>query len=152
MVTTQELEAAGVQVHTAEAKVLNTCPHNINIFPEDAFINLKQINPTTWVADGVKEEAPLLAFYPSSGSSLRIGVESKPIGSIAGVPCYRAVYGELSGLPEEEYDVIITSLPAVSNAKLKGLAIAEKLCSPHQVVRLSTDTSVILGCTGLQFQ
>lgn len=131
--------------------IFNLCPHSFDLYEESQFLNLQQLNPTTWVADGV-EGSPKLSI--SSSGSIRIAtstVEGKPVESI---PTVKTEYGDAIGVPEGvgENDILIVSLPAQSMAKAAGHPLAAQMGSPYKVVRLAQNTSTVLGCMGLSFQ
>jgi len=132
---------------------INTCPHSVDVYKEENFVNLQKLNATTWVADSVEGEA--IFSVPMTGKpALRIDSNSQPLGtSTEGIPLFDTVYGELTNIPEmQEGDDVITSLPVVSLAKQTGHPLLPRLCSPYKVVRLRSDTSKVLGCHGLQYQ
>lgn len=131
--------------------IFNLCPHNFDLYEESQFEDLKQVNPTTWVADGVKGQARLSLL---SAGQLRIKTSTIPNGDVEGVPTVKTQYGDLEGLPENvtDKDVLIVSLPAQSMAIASGHPLASRMASPYKVVRLASDTSKVLGCMGLSFQ
>jgi hypothetical protein len=128
--------------------VFNLTPHSIDIYPQDVFVGLTQVNPTTWTAESVVE-AMAYKVYPSFGSC-RIKTSTVAIEAIDGVPTVSTEYGELEGIPVEATlaDTLIVSLPAQSMAKASGSEWAEVMVAPYKVVRLASNTSVILGCMG----
>lgn len=130
---------------------INLTPHSIDIYSESAFVNLQQLNPTTWVADGVEGEP--LVQCPSEGVA-RISTTTVQIGVIDGVPLYKTQYGDITGIPDDvtDEDILIVSLPLQSMAIASGHPLAPQMASPYQVVRLASNTSTVLGCTGLSFQ
>lgn len=131
--------------------IINLCPHKVDFYPEAAFQNLEQLNPTTWVADSV-DESKLMQSFEASGTA-RISTKTVPANDVDGIPCVTTQYGELTGFPEiHEGDVYIVSLPTQSMAKASGHPLASVMASPYKVVRLRSNTSNILGCMGLSFQ
>ena len=129
---------------------INLTPHDILVFKKNQFVNLVEKNPTTWVADDVQGDAIL--SLPSMGS-VRIATCITSLDDVHGIPVFATQYGELifTGIDQSNInsnDILIVSLPVVSNAKAAGYQIATQLVSPYQVVRLASDTSIILGCTG----
>jgi hypothetical protein len=128
----------------------NLTPHPISVFNTSQFVNLQQVNAMTWWADGVDGD-PILAL--DSVGNARISVSTKIIGSVDGVEFHATTYGDIIGLPDgiQPYDVLIVSLPTVSNAKASGHPLAEQMVSPFGVIRLASDTSIILGCQGFTY-
>ena len=131
--------------------LINLTPHSFEVYQEVQFLNLEQLNPTTWVADGV-EGKPLVSL--ASSGSIRINTATLAWEPVEGIPAVRTVYGEVSGIPEgiTSEDTLIVSLPAQSMAKTAKLNLANQMASPHKVVRLRSNTSTVLGCMGISFQ
>lgn len=131
--------------------IFNLCPHSFDLYAEDQFVNLQQLNPTTWVADGVVGEPKL--SLPSVGS-IRIATRTVEAEHVEGIPAVVTQYGDAVGIPEGvgETDILIVSLPAQSMAKAAGHPLAAQMGSPYKVVRLASNTSTVLGCMGLSFQ
>ena len=127
---------------------INLTAHSISVYYVHQFINLEQVNSTTWIADSVEGE-PIL-FLPFLGAA-RIAVNTVYLWDLMGVPLYKTTYGELEGLPENikpNNDILVCSLPLVFNAKASKNKYAKDMVSPYQVVRQRQDTNTILGCTG----
>lgn len=131
--------------------IFNLCPHSFDLFREDQFVNLQQLNPTTWVADGVGG-SPKLSF--GSVGSIRIATTTVETEAVDGIPTVKTEYGDAIGIPEGvgATDILIVSLPAQSMAKAAGHPLAAQMGSPYKVVRLASNTSTVLGCMGLSFQ
>ena len=127
---------------------INLTPHQIIVYSPDQFTNLTQSNPTTWVADGVNGD-PILSLLPS-GKVARIDTTTKLKRIVNNIPVYVTTYGDIVGLPDNIGDkaILVVSLPTVSNAKAVNHPLLDILVSPYQVVRLSSNTSQTLGCTG----
>jgi hypothetical protein len=127
---------------------INLTPHVITVYAPNQFINLAQTNPTTWVADGVDGDAIL--SLPPTGKVARIDTTTALKGIVDGIPIYDTTYGDIGGLPDNigDGDILIVSLPTVSNAKAVNHPLTSILVSPYQVVRLASNTSISLGCTG----
>jgi hypothetical protein len=139
---------SGIQKTKREFKMIyNLTPHSIDIYPEDAFVNLIQKNPTTWVADSV--DKVLRKVYDSHGTA-RIAVFTEPCEAIDGVPSVFTVYGDALGIPAniQPEDVLIVSLPMQSMAKASGHPLSSQMVCPYKVVRLAANGSVVLGCMG----
>lgn len=132
--------------------VINLTIHSVQVYKPEQFIELEQVKPTTWLADGV-EWSPL-RDYPSSGYEARIAVSEKVTQEVDGVPCVETTYGEVTGLPQDldPEATLLVSLPTASMAKSAGHPLASRMVSPKGVVRLRSDTSVILGCMGFTRQ
>jgi len=135
-------------------KIINLTPHSISFFKESQFLNLASTNPTTWLADAVEGEP--IESHESQGVA-RIAtstIEIDPIINRDVIPAVRTKYGELTGIPEgvKPDDILVVSLPTQSAAHASGHPLAGQMASPYRVVRLRTDTSVILGAIGLSFQ
>jgi ABC-type uncharacterized transport system YnjBCD substrate-binding protein len=127
--------------------VLNLTPHSVQVFSAEQFVNLEQVNPTTWVADSVEGEP--LANYESQGVA-RISTSTAPKlnDSLAG-QVVETVYGEITGLEmAQPGDTLIVSLPTKSMATAAGLVAAKYMVSPYKVVRSRANGSVVLGCMG----
>ena len=132
--------------------VFNLCPHSFDLFKEDQFVNLQQLNPTTWVADGV--DGVSIVTLPSEGS-IRIATSTVEIEPIDGnIPSVKTEYGDAVDIPDfiKPHDILIVSLPAQSMAKAANHPLAAQMGSPYKVVRLASNTSTVLGCMGLSFQ
>lgn len=131
--------------------IINATPHAINIYHQSAFVNLEQLNPTTWVADAVDEDK-LILNVDSTGIA-RIAVVTTEGDEINGIPTVQTVYGELTGIPElNDDDIVVVSLPTQSAAKSCGHPLASRMATPYKVVRQRNNTSTVLGCMGLSFQ
>ena len=139
--------------------VLNLTPHPIKVYGASQFVNLEQLNPTTWVADGVEGE-PLAAYpesYPGSGGA-RIATSVEEIRKVDATDLPGVVvqtkYGEATGIPDwPTPDVsLIVSLPMQSMAIAAGHPLAKQMAAPYKVVRLRSNTSTVLGCMGFTFQ
>lgn len=128
--------------------IFNLTPHSIDVYPEDAFVGLVQVNPTTWTAESVIE-AMCYKVYPSVGSC-RIKTSTVEIHAIDGVPSVATEYGALEGIPYKATleDTLIVSLAAQSMAKASGSEWATTMVAPYKVVRLASNTSQVLGCMG----
>lgn len=140
-----------IQINKEQAmNYFNLTPHPISVFNTSQFINLQQINATTWVADSVDGD-PILSL--DSVGIVRISVSTKIIGNVGGVEFHATTYGDIVGLPDNIHadDVLVVSLPTVSNAKASGHPLAKQMVSPYGVIRLASDTSVILGCQGFTY-
>jgi hypothetical protein len=130
-----------------EMEVVNLTPHSIEVYPEDAFVGLEQVNPSTWVADSVTEAMCWMSL-PSKGS-LRIATKTVECAAVGGVPTVETTYGDLQGLPSDYAgEWLIVSLPAQSMAKASGHELAAKMVAPYKVVRSRANGSVVLGCMG----
>jgi hypothetical protein len=131
--------------------VINLTPHAIDVCSENQFINLEQVNPTTWVADGVSGEP--IATYLSQGVA-RIATKTTPIvhynDDLDGIEVVETEYGAATGLPKdlEWSETLIVSLPMQSMAKMAGLKEAGLMVSPYKVVRSRQNGSLVLGCMG----
>jgi len=126
--------------------IINLTPHGVQVFVQDQFTGLEQLNPTTWVADSVRGN-PILDI--ASVGSLRISTSTVDSTPIDGVPVVDTSYGDLVGLPTD-YDgqFMVVSLPCQSMAKQSGNPLASKMLAPYKVVRLRSNTSQVLGCMG----
>ena len=127
--------------------IRNFTPHSFDIYAQDQFVNFEQVNPTTFIADGVEGEAIL--SLPSEGS-VRIATSTESLGIIDGIPAFKTVYGEASGFPADlnDGDVVIVSLPVVSSLNASGSPLAKYVASPYKAVRLRSNTSQVLGALG----
>lgn len=130
--------------------ILNFTPHEIKIYSKDSFVNLKQVNETTWVADDILGFADKV--FPSNGIA-RIKTDTSFYFEKDGVTFAKTVYGDLQGIPDSvsSEDIIIVSLPAKSNAHASNHPRKNQLVSPYIVVRDAKETSKILGCCELSF-
>jgi hypothetical protein len=131
-------------------KVINLTPHPIEVFAAEQFTGLEQVNPTTWVADGVEGEP--VASYPSDGVA-RISVSTEAVSSKLPGETVTTEYGEATGIPEglDGSEVLIVSLPMQSMAKQAKLFQASQMVAPYKVVRLKASGSVVLGCMGFTY-
>ena len=124
---------------------INLTPHEVSLYSESQFLGLEQVNPTTWIADGVEGDA--LDAIPSEGCA-RISTSTQHIQGVL----YRTTYGEATGIPSEPgKDLLIVSLPMQSMAKASGHPLASQMVSPYKVVRLRSNTSQVLGCMGFTY-
>jgi hypothetical protein len=128
---------------------INLTPHSIEVYREDAFINLTQVNPTTWNAEGLKEGVSPILSLPSMGNA-RITVSTVEANPIDGIPIVESTYGELTGVPDDvgPSGILIVSLPCLSMAKQSGSPLALSMVSPYKVVRSFSNGSLVLGCMG----
>ena len=135
-------------------KVINlTGIHDVNVFPQEAFTCLEQVNETLWVADGV-DQALELAVYPTAGMSARISTDVEAVkNSCLPGEVVKTTYGELTGIPEGigPDDTLIVSLPTKTMAHSSGHPMAKQMVSPYKVVRLRSNTSQVLGCMGFSW-
>lgn len=131
-------------------RVINLTPHSVDLYVEAQFVNLEQLNPTTWVADSVEGEPT--AKYDSQGVA-RIDVSTKTVESELPGQTVATFYGEATGIPEsvEEGDVLIVSLPMKSMAMTSNHPLAPQMVSPYKVVRSRENGSVVLGCMGFTY-
>jgi hypothetical protein len=134
------------------AKFINLTPHSVQVYDLYQFKGLKEINPTTLVADGVEGD-PILDL-PSEGVA-RISCDTERDGSHDGIPMFKTEYGELTGITPEHClaslseDVrFIVSLPTKGMAQQAGHPLASRMVSPFRVVRSSQNGSIVLGCMG----
>jgi hypothetical protein len=128
--------------------IINCTPHDVVIASEENFTNLEQLNPTTWVADGIQGEARII----KSSGNVRISVVTVESGSVENIPLVESKYGDISGIPDNANpatDILIVSLPVVSMIKAKGGEWSNSVVSPYKVVRNRANTSEVLGCMGL---
>ncbi len=135
-------------------KVFNCTPHAIQIYSPADFVGLEQVNPTSWVADGVEGE-PIAEYHPED-APVRIATKTVA-ATIPGVihvlgEVVATEYGELTGVPEgfnPLQDWLIVSLPAQSMARQAGHPLASRMLAPYKVVRSRANGSVVLGCMGV---
>lgn len=131
--------------------VINLTPHGIQVFKAEQFVNLEQVNPTTWVADGV--EGSPIATHKSQGMA-RIAVTTVDIYSPSlGGDIVESVYGDATGIPDdlERDDILIVSLPMQSMARSADLPSARQMVAPYKVVRSRQNGSLVLGCMGFTY-
>ena len=131
--------------------VLNLTPHAVQVYKAEQFVNLEQVNPTTWVADSV--EGSPIAEYESNGVA-RISTKTTTMPTtILGIEMVRTEYGEATGIPETATakDLIIVSLPMQSMAKASGHHLVDAMVAPYKVVRSRANGSVVLGCMGFTY-
>lgn len=131
-------------------KVKNLCPHSIEVYSAEQFINLEQTNPTTWIADDVQGKP--IAKYPSEGVA-RIKVFTTVISSELPGETVDTVYGEATGIPDNVNpdDILIVSLPMQNMARQANHPLSNKMVSPYKVVRSRRDGSLVLGCMGFTY-
>ena len=128
--------------------LLNYMPPSFDVSTKEQFVNLAQINPTTWIADGTEGDS--IISVPSQGS-VRMFTSTQELGVDSdGVPVYNTVYGEASGFPTElnEGDVVLVSLPVVSMMKASNHPLSSFVASPYNAVRLRSNTSQVIGAMG----
>lgn len=130
---------------------INLTPHSVEVYLENAFEGLKQVNPTTWVADSVYSEQAI-GIFPSQGSA-RIATSTIDKGMVDLIPVVATSYGEAQGIPDNVSpdDVLIVSLPMQSMAKASGHPLASQMVAPYKVVRSAENGSVVLGCMGFTY-
>ena len=94
------------------SQVVNRTPHDINVILDG--------QPVTYARPASKEDIA------------RVSVTKTRIGTLAnGVPVYRAIYGEVGGLPEQEEGVLHIVSTMVRNALPHRL----DLLSPSDLLR-----------------
>jgi hypothetical protein len=132
--------------------VINLTPHSVEVYAENQFVNLEQINPTTWVADSVEGEP--IASYESQGVA-RISVSTQVLPSELPGETVTTSYGEATGIPENVEEgngnVLIISLPMKSMAVAANHPLASQMVSPYKVVRSRENGSLVLGCMGFTY-
>jgi hypothetical protein len=128
--------------------IRNLTPHSVDFYSEAAFEGLEQLNPTTWVADSVSDDALLSV---ESEGMLRISTSTTESEPISGIPAVVTVYGDVTGVPDNVCpdDVLVVSLPALSMATAAGHPLAGQMMAPYKVVRQRGNTSTVLGAMGL---
>ena len=129
---------------------VNLTPHAIHVFSATQFVGLKQINQTTWVADGV-EGSPVLEIQ-SSGCA-RISVQTEETVDGDGVIIAQSTYGDAVGIPADVSpdDVLVVSLPMQSMARASGYPLAAQMVAPYKVVRSASNGSIVLGAMGFTY-
>ena len=116
-------------------KLINLTPHKITIYP-----------PTDWTLLG--DDSSPIAVEPS-GVSARCDETREIIATIPsglgdwGIPVYRVVYGEVSGLPAPELGTIYI----VSMRLAQAVPERHDVCFPGEAVRDASGN--IIGCIGL---
>lgn len=134
--------------------VINLTPHSVEVYGQEQFVGLEQVNPTTWVADGVNGDP--VAAYQSSGVAR---IETK-VGNVAACDSKQlagqvvtTVYGDATGIPEDvrSSDVLIVSLPMKSMADASLNPLSRQMVSPYKVVRSRDNGSLVLGCMGFTY-
>lgn len=132
-------------------KFINLTPHPIDVYTEQAFEGLTQVNPTTWTAASVYSEQAVAIFPPAVPGGARISTEtvSLPHG-LGGIPVVVTSYGDAIGIPDDvgPEDVLIVSLPMLSIMRNSGHPLAHQCVSPYKVVRSAENGSIVLGCMG----
>lgn len=130
---------------------INLTPHSVEVYTENAFEGLEQVNPTTWVADSVYTDQPI-GVFPSNGSA-RISTQAVDNGMVGTIPTVKTTYGEAQGIPDDvaDDDILIVSLPMQSMAKASGHPLADRMVAPYRVVRSRANGSQVLGCMGFTF-
>ena len=130
--------------------LINLTPHAIQVYGKAGFVNLEQVNPTTWIADGV--EGDPISSLSSRGMARISTITSEVKTYVEGCPVVQTEYGLIEGLPEElsAEDYLVVSLPTQQNALQSGhpLATAGMLLAPYGVVRKRDNGSIVLGCMG----
>ena len=133
------------------SRIRNFMPHSFDVYNEGQFVNLEQTGPTVWIADGVEGDA--IVSIPSEGS-IRMLTSTEDLDIDAhGIPTYKTIYGEATGLPNDlvEGDIVITSLPVVSMMNAANHSLAAFVASPYKAVRLRSNTSTVLGAMGYTY-
>lgn len=130
------------------ARYINLTPHTVNVYTENAFEGLTQVNPTTWSADSVYTEQAVGVF--ESEGCARIATSTIELEQGPGnIPMYSTEYGAAVGVPDcDADDILIVSLPMLSMMKASGHERAHQCVSPYKVVRSSENGSIVLGCMG----
>lgn len=131
---------------------INLTPHSVEVYASNAFEGLKQVNPTTWIADSVYTEQAVAAFPSQGEARISVSVTECPNGP-GDIPMVESIYGAATGIPDgiEADDILIVSLPMQSMAKASGHPLAGQMVAPYQVVRLAVDgkpSGNVLGCMG----
>jgi hypothetical protein len=134
--------------------VINLTPHSVEVYAQSQFINLEQVNPTTWVADGVEGD-PIQAYASEGVARIDTKVSHVSASDSCHLPGQVVVteYGEASGIPEGTTDqnTLIVSLPMKSMAAAAGHPLAQVMVSPYKVVRDRAKGSLVLGCMGFTY-
>lgn len=101
------------------------------------------VNLTPHILNIVTESGAIISVEPS-GEVARCSVTNTPVRILPnGVTCYKTVYGEVTGLPEEQEGVIYVVSGLVRGAVPTRLDVA----SPGELIRNEEGQPV--GCNGL---
>lgn len=134
--------------------VINLTPHSVQVYGQDQFVNLEQVNPTTWVADAVSGD-PIEAYLSHGVARIDTKVSHVSASDSCHLPGQVVVteYGAATGIPEwtTEQDTLIVSLPMKSMAAASGHPLARVMVSPYKVVRSRANGSLVLGCMGFTY-
>jgi len=101
-------------------RVINLTPHNINV---------------------VGEDGQVVQTFPASGDLARCQVSREQVGEINGIPVNRTVFGDVTGLPEQQEGVVYVVSALVAQA-----AGRDDVLIPDDTVR--DEEGRIIGCRG----
>lgn len=107
-------------------KYINLTPHTINIF---------------------RNEKPILSIEPS-GQIARVSSVFDEVSEIDGVKFFKAKYGKIEGLPEEQINTIQIVSEKVLEAALNKDPLRSGLASPGEPIR--NKDGVVIGFDGLR--
>jgi hypothetical protein len=83
--------------------------------------------------------------FEPSGEVARVATEMKDAGGVDGIPFFRAVYGEVEGLPAPKYDGTVY---IVSGMVLAAISDRTDCVAPGELVRDENGKPV--GCRGFK--
>jgi hypothetical protein len=83
--------------------------------------------------------------FEASGEVARVSTELKDAGGVDGIPFFRAVYGEIEGLPEPKYDGTVYIVSGMVLAQIKDRT---DCVAPGDLVRDENGKPV--GCRGFK--
>lgn len=107
-------------------KYINLTPHTINIF---------------------REEKLILSIEPS-GQIARVSSIFDEVSEIEGVKFFKAKYGKIEGLPEEQTNIIQIVSEKVLEAVLSEDPLRSGVASPGRPIR--NEEGVVIGFDGLR--
>lgn len=140
-------------------EIRNHTPHSVVIYPEAAFNNLRH-EGRTLVADGVgydSSDPPIAEYHPIENlQPIRISSDAIAAEEIHLEGGSFKIYeidrtAPIKGLTEADLAgefLLIVSERTKMQAIAIGHPIAQRMIYPYNVVRLSSDTTKVLGCMG----
>ena len=99
-------------------KIINLTPHPVNFYRVDDLLELGKPGSNQYTLPEEREVQPFLSLpsHVTPATAPRVEVNHVPAGAVAGVPLFRAAFGEVYNLPASEADTVYIVSALVFNA------------------------------------
>lgn len=126
-------------------RLVNLTPHTINIYQVTDLVEIGKPGSNQWALPYGDAPQPIRVI-PSEGTPAtapRVGVNHVPAGAVAGVPLFRAAFGEVYNLPAPVEGTIYIVSALVANAAPDRKDLATVLGG------VKDTAGRVCGCVGL---